>query len=127
MRAILLIAIPACLAATSCDNAQPTKPANPIVVRSEAQDQLHQLNQINLAIAMRRAINDSGTRCRRVTDAGYVQEHGNLSMWTASCADGRSYAVFIAPDATAQIRRCEQMERLNLPACVIRGEAEKAG
>ena len=119
MSAILIIAVPACIAASACDNAQPTKPANPIVVRSEAQDQLHQLDQINLAIAMRRAINDSGTRCRRVTDAGYVQEHGNLSMWTASCDDGRSWGVFAGPDGSAQVRPCQDLVALKLPACKI--------
>ena len=118
MRATLLIAVPLILVA-GCDNAQPTKPANPIVVRSEAQDQLHQLNQINLAIAMRRAINDSGTRCRRVTDAGYVREHGNLSMWTASCDDGRSWGVFAGPDGSAQVRPCQDLAELKLPECTI--------
>ena len=40
-------------------------------------------------IALRRAIYDSGRTCQTVTEAGYVQEYGNLSMWTASCENGR--------------------------------------
>jgi len=127
MRARFLIA--ACLAglAGGCDDSQPTQPQRAIVVRSEAQDRLHRLSEINRKIALRRAIYDSGGRCRTVTKAGYVQEYGNLSMWTASCADGRSYAIFVAPDSSVQLRDCRQMEVLKLPACTIRGEAKAAG
>jgi hypothetical protein len=40
-------------------------------------------------------------------------------MWTASCSNERRWAVFVAPDGTAQLRRCETMEQLNLPRCEI--------
>ena len=126
MRARFLIA--ACLAglAAACDDGQPTQPQRAIVVRSEAQDRLHRLSEMNRKIALRRAIYDSGGRCRTVTEAGYVQEYGNLSMWTASCDDGRSYAIFVAPDSSVQLRDCRQMEVLKLPACTIRGEGKAA-
>ncbi|HET7816531.1 MAG TPA: hypothetical protein VFK58_03015 [Sphingomicrobium sp.] len=119
----------ACLAglAGGCDDSQPTQPQRAIVVRSEAQDRLHRLSEMNRKIALRRAIYDSGGRCRTVTQAGYVQEYGNLSMWTASCADGRSYAIFVAPDSSVQLRDCKQMEVLKLPACTIRGEGKTGG
>jgi hypothetical protein len=120
MRATLLTAVAAGLLAAGCDDSQPTQPTRPIVVRSEVQDRLHTLDEMNLKIAMRRAIYDAGSRCQRVDDAGYVQEYGNLSMWTATCSDGYRWAVFVAPDGTAQLRRCEHVEELNLPRCEIK-------
>lgn len=120
MRAQLLTALSLGLIASGCDNSEQTQPQRAIVVRSEAQDRLHRLSDINRAIALRRAIYDSGSACRRVTESGYVQEYGNLSMWTANCGDGRSWAIFVGPDGTAQVRPCEEMAELKLPACEIR-------
>lgn len=108
-----------------CDDAQPTKPNQPIVVRSEAQDRLHQLNDMDRDIALKRAIQDSGITCRRVTKSGYVQEVQNLSMWTASCDDGNEWAIYAGPDGSAQVRRCQDLAQFNMPPCVIKGEAAK--
>jgi hypothetical protein len=128
MRLQPLTALALALLAAACDNSsQPAQRQRSISVRSEAQDQLHKLSDINRKIALRRAIYDSGSACRTVTKAGYVQEYGNLSMWTASCKDGRSYAVFVGPDGSAQVRDCRTMQDLKLPACVIRGEGKAAG
>ena len=120
MRPSLIVALsfPALLVA--CDGSQPTQPRQPIVVRSEAQDQLHQLDDMNRNIALKRAIHASGFRCKRVVKSGYVQEHGNLSMWTANCDDGRDWAIFAGPDGSAQVRQCEHLARFGLPACVIK-------
>ena len=108
----------------STPRGQPQQPRS-IQVRSEAQNALHKLNAMNQKIALRRAIYDSGNACKTVTKAGYVQEYGNLSLWTASCANGRSFAVFVGPDGSAQVRDCREMEPLKLPACTIKGEAAK--
>ncbi len=126
MRAQLLGALAVGLAAAACDGTAPTQPQRAIVVRSEAQDQLHQLSDMNRAIALRRAIYASGQTCRRVEQSGYVQEYGNLSMWTASCDSGMSWAIFVGPDGTAQIRDCMEMETLKLPACTIRPSPAQA-
>jgi len=107
------------LAATACDQRQPSTPDTPIVVRSEAQDQLHKLNDLDRAIGLKRAIYASGAVCKRVVTSGYVTEHQNLSMWTASCDDGKSWAIFVGPDGTAQVRPCQDLAQLQLPACVI--------
>lgn len=114
------LALPVLAAASGCDNSQPTAPTNPIVVRSEAQDQLHQLDDLNRNIGLKRAILDSGNRCRRVDSSGYVQEHGNLSMWTAKCDESIDFAIFVGPDGSAQVRRCDNLAQYNLPACVVR-------
>jgi len=112
----MIVLVP--MAVAACDK-QPTKPRTPIVVRSEAQDQLHRLNDMDRAIGLKRAIYDAGQVCKRVVKSGYVTEHENLSMWTASCDDNKSWAIFVGPDGTAQVRPCQDMAQLKLPACVI--------
>ena len=107
------------LAAAACNERQSTTPDTPIVVRSEAQDRLHELNDMDRAIGLKRAIYDAGEVCKRVIKSGYVTEHQNLSMWTASCDDGKSWAVFVGPDGTAQVRPCKDLAQLKLPACAI--------
>ena len=126
MRARNLLASAAALIA-ACDQSQPTQPNRPIVVRSEAQDQLHQLDDLNRAIALKRAIYASGYTCKRVASSGYVQEHKNLSMWTATCDDKRQWAIFAGPDGSAQVRPCQDLAELGLPQCVIRETKPKAG
>ncbi len=124
MRARLITALGLPLVLVACDDSPPTKPQQPIVVRSEAQDQLHQLDPMNRDIALKRAIHASSFRCKRVTKSGYVQEHNNLSMWTASCDDGTDWAIFAGPDGSAQVRRCADLARFGLPACVIKQGAK---
>ncbi len=120
---ILALAAPAALSA--CGPSQPAKPKPPIVVRSEAQDQMHQLGDLDRAIALKRAIYASGYSCKLVERSGYVAEYENMSMWTAHCADKADWAVFIGPDATVQVRRCEDLIKAGLPACVIKPGAAK--
>lgn len=127
MRARVLFACSAALAASACDQPQPTQPRKPIVVRSEAQDQLHQFDDLTRAIALKRAIYASGSTCKRVEASGYVQEYRNLSMWMASCDDKRDWAIFVGPDGSAQVRPCADLAELGLPACVIRKAAPKPG
>ncbi|HEX7929713.1 MAG TPA: hypothetical protein VF470_02225 [Sphingomicrobium sp.] len=124
MRAQLFMGATLAILLGGCDNSQPSQPTKSISVRSEQQNALHNLSEDNLKIALRRAIYDSGQKCNTVTTAGYVQEYGNLSMWTASCASDRSFAVFVGPDGSVQVRDCKETEQLKLPACTIR-EAEK--
>jgi hypothetical protein len=128
MRAQLPLSVAIALFAGGCDGgSQPSQPTKSISVRSEQQDALHKLSEMNQRIALRRAIYDSGNACKTVTKAGYVQEYGNLSMWTASCASGRSFAIFVGPDGSVQVRDCKEVEQLKLPACVIRDEKPAAG
>jgi hypothetical protein len=117
----------AALIAAACDQSQPTQPRQPIVVRGEAQDRLHQLDEMNRAIALKRAIYASGFACKRIDRSGYVQEHENLSMWAAACDDKREWAIFVGPDGSAQVRPCKDLAQLGLPACVIRPSPPKAG
>jgi hypothetical protein len=127
MTAKPLFLVAAALAAAACDQSPPTQPRQPIVVRSEAQDQIHQLDEMNRAIALKRAIYASGFACKRIDRSAYVQEHENLSMWTAACDDKREWAIFVGPDGSAQVRPCKDLAQLGLPACVIKEGAPQPG
>ena len=119
MRLAICTALALSLLVSACgDSGEPQKTRS-IAVRSAEQNALHKLSPDMLKIGLRRALYDSGRTCQTVTEAGYVQEYGNLSMWTASCKSGRSYAIFVGPDGSAQTRDCREMETLRLPACKI--------
>ena len=117
----------AALALAACDQQQSAgPPANQrtIKVRSTEQDQLHQLDALNLAIALKRAIYDAGYTCTRITDGGFVGAYKNLDMWMARCAYDRGatrdWAVFAGPDGSAQVRDCRDVPGTGLPTCEIR-------
>ena len=120
MRAQLLTALTIALMSSACDSPEPAQPRKSIQVRSEQQEGLHKLSEQYRHVALRRAIYDAGRTCKTVTKSGYVQEYGNLSMWTASCDGGRSWAIFVGPDGSVQVRDCRETEQLKLPACIIR-------
>lgn len=132
MKRLLAFSLVATLAA--CDDNPATQPSQPIVVRSEGQDRLHQLDDLNRAIALKRAIYESGSDCRRVTESGYVGEYANTSYWTATCEDRfgrtRAWALFVGPDESVQVRLCEDVAKAGLQPCVIKPGAKapaKAG
>jgi len=127
MRVQLLTALTMTLLAAACDSPEPAaQPRKSIQVRSEQQEGLHKLSEQYRHVALRRAIYDAGRTCKTVTNSGYVQEYGNLSMWTASCDGGKSWAIFVGPDGSVQVRDCRETEQLKLPACVIREEKPAA-
>jgi hypothetical protein len=126
MRNGLIVALGG-LALAACNQQQPqTNPTNEpaIKVRASEQEQLHQLDALNLAIALKRAIYDAGYTCRRITDAGFVGAYKNLDMWMAHCVyergSPRDGAIFAGPDGSAQVRDCRDVEGTELPQCVIK-------
>lgn len=111
----------AALLVSGCDgSSEQASPTQSIEVRGEEQDRFHQLNDLNRSIALRRALRDSGYRCQRIERSGFVGKYRNLDMWTATCADGRDWAVFVGPDGSAQVRDCGDVERFGLPPCEIK-------
>ena len=121
MRNGLTMVLAISLAGCGGERGEPAQPVNEpqIVVRSPEQDRLHELDDMGRDIGLKRAILASGLRCRRVTQSGYVQEYRRLSLWTANCDDGRSWAIFVGPDGSAQVRPCKDMQQLGLPECRI--------
>ena len=113
----------ALLLTAACGPSQPTQPMQPIVVRSQVQDQLHKLDDMNRAIALKRALYDSGYTCKRVDKSGFVTAYKNLDMWTAHCTSdkgpGRDWAIFAGPDGSVQVRDCLDVAKFGMPACVI--------
>ena len=122
MRTRLTVAL--CLfALAACDQQQQSGNQRSIKVRSAEQDQLHRLDALNLAIALKRAIYAAGYTCKRVTSAGFVAAYKNLDMWTAHCAydraAARDWAIFAGPDGSAQVRDCKDVAEAGLPACTV--------
>jgi len=107
------------LAACGSGGNQPAANQQEIAVRSEEQNALHQLDDMNRDIALKRAILASGLRCKRVVRSGYVTEYKKLSMWQADCDDKRSWGIFVGPDGSAQVRPCTDNARFQLPECKI--------
>lgn len=125
-RRLLPLILPLLLAA--CDNSPATQPSQPIVVRSEGQDRLHQLDDLNRAIALKRAILETGANCARVASSGYVGEYENTSYWTATCEDRqggtRDWALFVGPDESVQVRLCDDVAKAGLEPCVVKPAAK---
>ena len=86
------------------------KASNPFV------DQLKSLSEANRGLGLRRAVQDTKQRCKKVEASAYQQDYKNLSMWTLRCTDGE-YAIFIAPSGDVQVRSCKDVKTLGLPEC----------
>ena len=128
MRTAAFIALAAALTVSACGSADQPQPAEKkIKVRGPEQMQLHEASDLNRAIALKRAIYDSGYKCSRVTKSGYVGDYENLEMWMADCADGRDWAVFIGPDGSAQVRDCKDVAQVGLPQCKVSKEEGGSG
>ena len=111
---------------------EPSAPApkQEITVRSDGQKQMHKLNDLNRAIALKRAIYDTGAECQRITKSGYVGKYENTEQWAATCEDRfkrtRDWALYVGADDSVQVRLCDDVVKAGLPACVIKDEAKPA-
>ena len=106
------------LAVAACGGpAEEQRNAAPTDVQSEGQRALHQLNDVNRAIGLKRAIHASGYQCQRIDRSAFVQKYGTLEMWAAACNDGRGWGLFVGRDESVQVRSCEDLVSLKLPPC----------
>ena len=125
---ISLIAVAGLLAACQEEAAPPPKPENAIRVRSEGQKALFAASELNRAIALKRAIMESGSSCKRVAATGFVGVYKNMDYWTASCVDTsdrtRDWAIFIGADDSAQVRLCSDTAAVGLPTCTAKPGTE---
>jgi hypothetical protein len=122
--AVLLISAMLLASCGKSDNPAPPPLQNDIMVRSEAQQRLFDLSDLNRAIALKRAIADQGLRCARIVSTGYVTRYRDMDMWTATCADKRQWALFIAANDSVQVRLCDNNEKIGLPACKVQPGTE---
>jgi hypothetical protein len=109
-----------------CDGGTPSEPPlqNDIMVRSEAQQRLFDLNDLDRAIALKRAISDQGLRCGQIVSTGYVTRFRDMDMWTATCGDDRQWALFVGANDSVQVRLCADNEKVGLPACTVQPGTE---
>ncbi|HEX8535289.1 MAG TPA: hypothetical protein VF662_14080 [Allosphingosinicella sp.] len=94
-----------------------------MTVSSPFIEQLKGLSKDNQGLALRRAVQDSQQRCKRVEHSAYQQDYKNLSVWNLKCTDGE-YVLFIAPNGDVQVRSCAHAERLGLPQCRFEAAAK---
>ena len=122
---IAALLIPAFLLA-ACESSEESAPPlqNDIMVRSEAQQRLFDLNDLDRAIALKRAIADQGLRCERIVSTGYVTRYKDMDMWTATCGDDRQWALFVGANDSVQVRLCTDNEKIGLPACTVQPGTE---
>ncbi len=121
--ATLLISATLLVSCGQSDNPAPPL-QNDIMVRSEAQQRLFDLNDLDRAIALKRAIADQGLRCARIVSTGYVTRYRDMDMWSATCEDDRQWALFIAANDSVQVRLCNDNEKVGLPACKVQPGTE---
>ena len=123
-----LLTVAALLGACDKQAPPPARPAETIRVRSEAQKQLSAANDLDRAIALKRAIMATGPSCKRVATTGFVGTYKNMDMWTASCIDAfdrkRDWAIFVGADDSVQVRLCKDTKAVGLPACVAKPGTE---
>lgn len=100
-------------------SAAPPPPQRTIKVQGDEQRQLAAANKMDRAIALKRAIYDAGSRCRRVVDTAQMADYKNLSMWQAVCDDGGNWAIYVGPNGGVQVRACADLKGLKLPQCTL--------
>jgi hypothetical protein len=105
-----------------CDGGGTTK-TTAVSPSNQYVEKLKALSEANRGLALRRAIQDAGQRCKRVESSGYQENYKNMSVWTARCSDGE-WSLFIAPNGDVQVRSCKDVKTLGLPPC--RFEAKRA-
>ncbi len=119
------VATAAALLLAACGDDGSNAPVQKIRVTSPQLEQLKAAPAQTRNFGLWRAIRDSGMRCQKVERSGFQQDYENLSMWTASCPDGRRWAIFIAGNGDVQVRNCAELRTLGLPECRTPGGAAR--
>ena len=127
MRRMVVATLAGTVLLSACGSSSaPQQRSVEIKVRGDEQRQLAAANEMDRSIALKRAIYDAGSMCKRVTGTNFVTDYKNMSMWQANCDDGKSWAVFIAPNGGVQVRPCADLKEFKLPECKI-AEKNTAG
>jgi len=105
-----------------CGDGSPPAPRPVIKVQGEEQKMLAKANELDRSIALKRAVQDAGSTCKRVTATGFVTDYKNMAMWQAACAEGKEWAIFIAANGAVQVRPCADLKELLLPECKLLDE-----
>ncbi|HYJ30314.1 MAG TPA: hypothetical protein VEW25_08245 [Allosphingosinicella sp.] len=125
MRHLVLASVAAILVAglTACDDGAPWSAGNAsepkMKIRNRPHEDLLALPDDLRRVTLIRAIRASRQRCPRRVEPNpvYQGDYRGMALWTARCDNNVQYAVFVAANEDVQVRRCEDMGRLGLPAC----------
>ena len=101
----------------ACEDGTPERNVTRVKIVVPASERLKGLSELYRFLGLRRAIVDSGQRCRKVDTGAFQQDWNNLAMWGAHCTDTGDWAIFIAPNGDVQVRACPDAATLKLPAC----------
>lgn len=107
------------LMAGACEDGAPESNIVQVRAANPVSDKMKGMSEIYRNLSLYRAIRDSGQRCKKVERGAYQEQYKTMAMWTAHCSDTGDWAVFIAPNANVQVRRCGNMAELGLPACRV--------
>ena len=113
--ALLMLALAACDGGG--DASEPRQVKKIEVGNSAYLEQLRGLNERDRTLTLRRAVLDSGQSCRRAEGSEESGRYENMVTFTLRCEGGRNWAVFVAPNGDTQVRSCEHVQQLGLPAC----------
>lgn len=123
MRTSMVLAVAALAAACGSEPEPASPPAREIVVRSDAQKALFEMNELNRAIGLKRAVRDFGPSCLRITQSAFAGRYKNMDYWSVRCEDERGrtrdWALFIAANDSVQVRLCADVAKVGLPACKL--------
>lgn len=118
MRGPAILALTIAFTLTGCgDGGQPRRNVTQVRAANPLSDQLKGMSELYRNLGLRRAVMDSGQRCKRSEGGVYQQDYKNLAMWTTHCIDSGDWAIFIAPGGEVQVRKCTDVATLSLPAC----------
>lgn len=105
------------LGGIGCDGGDQPATRTKIEIANPYQERLLSLSVLNRSLGLRRAIQDAGKSCRRITGTAYQQPYKGQHLWIGRCAPEGDYAIFVAANGNVQVRRCADNQDLMLPAC----------
>jgi hypothetical protein len=105
------------LLVAGCEDGAPEQNRIEVNAANPTSDGLKGMSELYRFLGLRRAIVDTGNRCKKVDRGAYQEQYKTMALWTAHCTDTGDWAIFIAPNADLQVRQCRHMAELKLPAC----------
>ena len=106
------------LALAACGSDSPDRSeTTQMVAANPTSDGLKKLSPVYRFLGLRRAIVESGQRCKKVDNGAFQEDYKSMAMWVAHCTDSGDWTVFIAPTGDVQVRQCRHAATLGLPAC----------
>ena len=117
----LALAAPLLALAGCGDGGDGPPPAEQIAIANPYNDALLRASEFSRNATIRAAVARNRQPCERVLEAAHTGRHKNLQLWTVRCVSPRGggyrYGLFLAPDGQTQVRSCQAMRTLGLPAC----------